>query len=988
MRARLTSSHFVGRTGELAELELALREAAGRQPVLVLIGGDSGVGKSRLVGEFERRVAGEQALVLRGDGIEHGEGELPYAPLLGALRPLVRGHHPALDALSPGSRTQLAALLPALGDGRAPAAAEHDPAGQLRLFEALLELLDLLSDAGPVALVLEDMHWADPSTRAFAQFVARSLRDERVLMLLSYRTDELHRRHPLRPLLAELERLERARRIELEPFDRVELTEALTDILGAAPGEQLVERLFRRSEGNPLYTEELLAAGLDGRGAAPKSLHDAFVLRIERLSADAQQALRAIAIGHRLDQVTIAAMTGIDGERLQAGLREALAEQVLVAGEDDQFAFRHALLREALYDDLLPGERGELHLALAGVLERSGPPGGGALERAATIARHYSAAGDQRAALRTTVFAARTANEAYAHAEAASLAERALELWPRVPDAGEEVCLDHVGLLTLAADAHDLGHDRVRGDLLLREALRELGPDGDPRRVSALLTRLARVQWELNQGPQALASAQRALAVLPAEDSARQRADLLAWLARMRFLRGRFRDAVADGEQALQAAVAADDAHAEGQILNTLGMAQIALGEVDAGVARLRRALDISRELDDISALTAAYANLADMLNLAGRSAAGLATAKEGLAVIPPRVTRSHNWMALTASELAFETGDWLLARTQLDLGAPPSRLVGLHLIYRHLREAELALGTGDEEAAARCLDAIEPIVAASSQPQWHGAFGALLGELRRRRGDLTGARAAVDEALDRLELCTDDVMRIARVTAVGLGVEADRALAARDLREKADARDALARARIHMLRLQAAAEAGGPVEAAWRAVGAAEMARARGRNDAKLWHRAAGAWDTLMRPYPAAVARWREAEALVEADDRPAAAPVARAGLETAQRLGADWLAREVTSLSRRARLDLSEPGDAGGAPAGDAEPADPFGLTARERQVLELVAKGATNRQIGAALFMAEKTASVHVSRILGKLGVHTRTQAAAVAHRQQLS
>ena len=117
--------------------------------------------------------------------------------------------------------------------------------------------------------------------------------------MLTYRTDELHRRHPLRPLLAELERLERARRIELEPFDRDELAEALTDILGAAPDGALLERLFTRSEGNPLYTEELLAAGLDGRGAAPQSLRDAFLVRIERLSPDAQRVARAVAVGPR-----------------------------------------------------------------------------------------------------------------------------------------------------------------------------------------------------------------------------------------------------------------------------------------------------------------------------------------------------------------------------------------------------------------------------------------------------------------------------------------------------------------------------------------------------------------------------------------------------------------------------------------------------------------------------------------------------------------
>src|SRR5437588_2755138 len=303
MRARLTSSHFVGRVGELAELELALRDAAGRRPVLVLLGGDSGIGKTRLVAEFEHHL-GDDTVALRGECVEQHDGELPYAPLLSALRPLVRERHPVVESLSGGSRAQLAALLPGL-DEVSPAPERHDPAAQLRLFEALLEVFDCLSEQRPLVLILEDMHWADRSTRTFVGFLARSLRQERVMVLLSYRSDDLHRRHPLRPLLSEPERLDRGRRIELSPLDRVELAEVLADILGDVPGDELVERLFRRSEGNPLYTEELLAAGLDGLGAAPQSLRDAFLLRVERLCDDAQRAARVIAVGRRLDEETI-----------------------------------------------------------------------------------------------------------------------------------------------------------------------------------------------------------------------------------------------------------------------------------------------------------------------------------------------------------------------------------------------------------------------------------------------------------------------------------------------------------------------------------------------------------------------------------------------------------------------------------------------------------------------------------------------------------
>ena len=921
--------------------------------------------------------------------MQQGEAELPYAPLLGALRPLARARHPALASLGAGTRTQLAALLPALDDGR-PRGDALDPSAQLRLFEALLELLDVLSEAQPVALVLEDLHWADRSTRTFVAFLARSLRRERVLLLLSFRTDELHRRHALRPLLSELERLERARRVDLARFDRAELVEASTDILGAVPSDELVERLFTRSEGNPLYIEELLAAGLDGRGATPQSLRDAFMLRIERLSPDTQRAARAIAAGGRLDEATIAEVTGIDRPVLNLALREAVAEQVLVAGEDGRLGFRHALLREALYDDLLPGERGELHLALARALEGQ-EADGGEVQRAALIAGHYEAAGDQPSALRASVQAAIAARCVHAYGETADLAERALELWPRVPEPEQTAGISHVDVLVLAAGAHGFAGDRNRGETLLRAALDELDPDRDPRTYSWVLSRLARTLWSLNRGLEGVEMAQRALAMLPAGEVGRERAFLLAWLARTRVLRGRYRDAVRDGEEALAAAVAAGETEAEGETLNTLGMAHVALGHVDEGVGYLQRAIAIARGNDDADSLATAYANLADMLNLAGRTREALETAEEGLSETPRMLGRAREWMLLTTSELAVEAGDWERARALL--GPPATPLIGVLLIFRRLREADLALGEGDAEVAEERLNEIRPLVEVSSEPQWIGLLGSMLGELRRRGRDLAGAREAVDRALDRIELCTDDVMRIARVSAVGLRVEADVAQRARDLHEKAEARGAIARARIHMQRLDAAAQEGGPVESAWQALGAAELTRARGRSDPARWTAAAGEWDAIGRPYPAAYARRRAAEAYVEAGDRVAGADTARAGLESARALGSRWLAEEIEALGERARLDL------GAGPAADAadgngtgsvspaEP-DPFGLTARERQVLALIAEGATNRQIGAALYMAEKTASVHVSRILRKLDVSSRTQAAAVAHRMHLA
>ena len=238
---------------------------------------------------------------------------------------------------------------------------------------------------------------------------------------------------------------------------------------------------------------------------------------------------------------------------LQVALREAVDEQVLVPGDDDRLTFRHALLREALYDDLLPGERGELHLTLARELDdRCADGDEQEAELAAAIAGHYAAAGDQPSALRATVRAALAARDVHAYGEAADLAERALELWPRVPDAEDTIPLSRVDMLELAASAHSIAGDRLRAETLLDSALDEVDPESHRRRYARLLASKARIEWSLNRGLDGVETAQRALSMLPADEVSVERVSLMAWLARTRFLRGRYRDAIAEGEAALE----------------------------------------------------------------------------------------------------------------------------------------------------------------------------------------------------------------------------------------------------------------------------------------------------------------------------------------------------------------------------------------------------------------------------------------------------
>ena len=267
------------------------------------------------------------------------------------------------------------------------------------------------------------------------------------------------------------------------------------------------------------------------------------------------------------------------------------------------------------------------------------------------------------------------------------------------------------------------------------------------------------------------------------------------------------------------------------------------------------------------------------------------------------------------------------------------------------------------------------------------GPYGVMRAELLRRRGDLDGARAAVDDAMDRIEYCSEDIVRIAALAVAGLRVEGDAGELARDRRDEEASAAVRVRADALLERARLAAEAGWVVEAAQLATAEAEYARATGDEAAGLWHAAAERWERVSRPYQAAYSRWREAEALMASRDREGATRAASAALAAARRLGSAWLAEEVESLAARARLHLGEDLAPTTAAPSD-EPDDPFGLTPRERDVLVLVAAGATNREIGERLHMAEKTASVHVSRILAKLNVRSRTEAAGVAHRQGLA
>jgi DNA-binding CsgD family transcriptional regulator len=980
---RVWSSTFVGRSAELAALQDALEDAIDARPALVFVAGDSGVGKTRLLSEFAGRARDLGARILAGDCIELGEGELPYAPIVAMLRPLAREHDPVLGEIPQFARSELTALLPELGGGASGGSRPVEDGDQGRLFEALLWLLERIGEATPAVLAIEDLHWADRATRAFLAFLGRNLASERLLVVATYRADELHRRHPVRPLLAELERLSVSRRIELPALTRAELALQLTSLLGTPPDEDLVERVFARSEGYPLFVEELVAANADGRGRLPTTLRDALMGRVERLPAPAQSVLGALAVGQRLDEELLAESTRLDEADLNLSLREAVASNILVIESDGRYRFRHALLREVVADDLLPGERRAIDLRLAQALEQRAERDGMTPYLAAAIANHFASAGDRPAALRAAVRAADAAVYVHAYGQAAALFEHAVELFDQVPDAEEVAGIDRAELLARAAVDHKLEGNSSRQETLARAALAEVDEEVEPRRAARFLDILQDAQWHLGRGEESLATLERALSLVPSDDVSLERGTLLRSWALTMMLRGRNSEAVDAAREALGIAESLGAVRLGNRALNALGAALMNLGDVDTGAAALRESLEVAIREGFVSEQNSAYVNLGDALHLGGRLAEARALVEEGLAQERPG---NWVWLVILQGELAIEAGDW--DRAEEIFGGLRRRPTGNGLVNLDLRRAELALGRGRHEEARELLDEAAQVGAGMDEPQFVGVLGALRAELERREGALESARRAASDTVARLLAGSEGDMRLARVSAVGTAVEADMAQRARDLGDQEGERVALERADGHVARTPAPADARLALEAAWSLVARAERSRAAGRADPSAYALAAGTWIELGRPYPAAVMRFRQAEALVEAGDRKAAVAAAREAHATAAALGAGWLRGEIEGLAARGRIRLADVPAAASPERGEAEVEDPFGLTQRERQVLELVARGATNREIGEELFMAEKTASVHVSRILAKLGVRSRTEAAGLAHRLGLA
>ncbi|HEX9066292.1 MAG TPA: LuxR C-terminal-related transcriptional regulator, partial [Streptosporangiaceae bacterium] len=935
------------------------------------------------VTELAARARDAGFTVLSGRCAELGDA-VPYLPLADALRDATTGPSPGgalLDALA--ARPVLSRLLPDR-DASQPAGGDLPGLVQQQLFGAVLGLLSELAGAGPVLLVLEDVHWADQSTRDLLTFLSRMLHSERLAVVATYRSDDIHRRHPLRPLVAELLRLPSVSSIELGPLTASAMAQHLTALSTRQLDVQAIGRMITRAEGNAYYAEELLAASAAG-SQLPAGLADLLLARMERLSGPAQQVLRTAAVtGRRVDDELVRRASGLDDLVYEDAVREAVAHQLLVPDGDQGYSFRHALLREAIYADLMPGERTRLHGRLAELLsdERrlAEVPG-----TAAELAHHCLASHDIQGAFAASVLAGEEAERLAAPAEAHRHYDEALSLWVRVSDP-EKISGTSRGKLAFrsAVSAAD-GGDTARAAGQLRRLLSFLADDADRVLVCRVQERLSYFLNDLGEDAAAVTVGQAAVDTLPPDPPTWEYARALATHARALLSFSDVDAVTARAEQARAAAQAAGAAWVEADALTTLGLISERAGKV----------------ADAISLFTTAHRQAADtkMLGVELRATYQLA-------------------------RLQLEQGDVKSAAANAHVGTERARAAGLGLAQygidlqylhylAHVADGEwdhaqqIADGfairvTGPGEArlsamalfigVARGLDSVEerrvwlePMFATEGFVEYIAR--GLLAERYLWRGEAAAALAEVEATIKAIEEIDEGYYspQVIRVAAVGLGAVADLAAAARATGEQGRLAALLEQAR----RLREIAREGaanrrmpgfslGVDGRGWLARAEAEWSRANGDNDPAHWRAVVATFGEVF-VYETARSRWRLAEALAEAGDREAAAREWALATEVATELRAAPLQAALADLGRRARL--GGPGQQGG-PAGRGRLA---GLTDRERDVLRLLTAGHSNREIGAELFISPKTVSVHVSNILGKLGAASRTEAAAIAYRE---
>jgi len=970
---RALAPAMIGRQAQLRELEEYLEQTRGGAGRLVFLVGDAGVGKTRLLREFAGRVQADGVTLLEGHCYDERPAP-PYGPFVDVLRAFVRQRGP--DSVAQVAGAWASSLAPLLPELELPSSAPHptgDPQSEKRrLFEAIARVFRAIAQRGLV-LVLEDLHWSDQSSQELLAYLARAVEHDPVLILASYRGDELHRRHPLTHLVAQLTRERRYQEVRLAPLAREDLARMLEATLEQTLPGALVDALYDRTEGNPFFAEEILKALIEnaqlealieaarhGHHSArldiPLSLKESILAHAADLDPITTEVLNyAAVIGRRFDFELLLKLTGMAEADLLRSVALLIERQLVIeerSGED-RFSFRHALTREAIYDDMIGRDRRMKHRAVLQALDELYSDDRDAVVD--QLAYHSLQAKELAQAAQYARLAGDKAIKMHAYREALAHYETALELL-ETDDPREKAGL--LGRLGWPAAPYS---DAKRYWL---EAQQLYAQVGDQREVGEISYWLGFLAWSQGELAAAFTHTRAALAVLETEPPSDQLAMAYGMLSRLFMLTSRPHESIAWGEKALQLAEALGDDDVRANALNNIGVSLILLGEIQRGIGYLERSLELAKRVGtSVFTMSRAYINLGAQLNLLGEFKRATGVAREAIAFQDKLgLNPDLEWGVLGSAQL--ELGQWDQAHESLDrairageLGLPAARLQALPSI------AELLLRRGRLEEASRLESALSECEKLGD-PTIFGRFASALARIHLALGDIERAVAVMDRGVTA---CREIGPLAGTEPTFGHGVEvylrAGRVDQARELLDPlatvaSRSSNLLSLAHLEDARGLIAAHEGQPAQAA------------------EHFRQAAVRWQAMEAPFEEAIARRRLAETLLLAGDA-AAREEARRELDLAravfERLGAPLELAAAHALIANYGL-APQPTRASGARAGE--------LTRRERQVIALIAQGHTNRQIAEALTISEKTAEIHVGNILGKLGFSSRAQAAAYA------
>ena len=598
--ARVLCEELVGRDAEISLLEDALLATLRGDGGVVIVGGEAGMGKTRLVSDLVTRARRRGSVVMSG-ACSEAELSLPYLPFLEAIgNHLAREDVSALRERLGTAAEDLAQLFPQMG--RPESQGGDAQQAKLRLFESILSLLRDAARSSALLVVLEDLHWADPATRELLDYATRRLRSTNVLILATYRTDEMHRKHALLPTIEGWRRSGQVQMIELKALQPSGIADIVCSIFEESGiSDDFRDFLYDRSEGNPFVVEEMLRDALDrgdifhtARGwdrkavnelRIPRTVRDTILHRLERLSREEVAVLSAAAVvGRSFDLATLAEVTAVDQTAVLSAIETGVTFQLL---EEDRanygrYQFRHALTREAVYEDMVVPRRQQLHARVAEVLSTRPD------RKSIDLAHHLLLAGKFDKAVGMCVAAADDAVKGRAYRDAAALLERAA---PHVKDATERG-----RLLCRAGDAYWNNGESTAAKGLLEQGIADLESAGLALEAAAWRVLLGRCYWEVQRSDLAREQFERARDVLEAAGPSEALAVAYVRLSGLAAFDGTGDHGLADAKRASEIARAAGSSMALAWSWNFMALAEVAAGRIDEGFSHLEDSYWAARE--------------------------------------------------------------------------------------------------------------------------------------------------------------------------------------------------------------------------------------------------------------------------------------------------------------------------------------------------------------------------------------------------------